>query len=250
MGTHSLIAIKKSRRQAKQRKTTTKQNPNNSDDKLKIERDRRAEAYVRENFVLWQHNQYDGAFDFEGVGMFRFLRKFLDEWTEEQRREYIDNLDRIQEFPEELESELFRWNRRHSSDLEKYSTPVSRYLRDAEFLKYQPACSSCGSLIFEILDVKKGQVSTRFTEWDLPLDGVFCEYGYIVDFDENELHVLFCNPESEFSSCELLKPLEEIYEKRGLVVSTKFKLSELPRTEREFIEVVYNNAMNDNDDDS
>lgn len=266
MGTRSFIAIKKrrptsqqqqqqsSKQKLKESEASSRENssptPEKSEyDELK-ERYYKAYAYVRENFVVWQYNQLDGFFEFQGVGVFKFLRKFLDEWSDEQRREYIDNLDLIEECDDDLRKESDNWYKTKYSEiggiLDKCLMEV---LADREFLEYMPICRECGYQIFEILAAKKGRVKTLFTGPNWPLDSVFCHFGYIVDFDESELHVLFCNPESELSSCELLKPVEEIFGRRGLVLSTKFKFSELPRTEREFVEIVCNNSC-DSDDDS
>lgn len=234
MGTRNFIAIKK-RRQQKQQKTQQ-----NTGVFSKTEK-KLAEAYVRENFVVWQYNQWDGYFKGQGLEIFKFLRKFLDKWSDEQRREYIDNLDFVQEWTEEDNHALKNWS---------YNSRISdeENLKDPKFLELMPASIDCGYFIFYILDIKKGQVKTSFADCDWPLNGMFCQYGYIVDFDKSELHVLFSN-DGNFESCKLLEPLEEIYGKRGLVVSTTFKFSELPRTADEFVKIVTKNAGEEESED-
>lgn len=254
MGIKSLIAIKKRRKNFQPEENP---DPNSIDfsrfndrkqltDEEKKEQDRQSGAYVKENFVLWKYSGPDGNFEHEGVGVFKFLRKFLDEWTEEQRREYVDNLELIEVASHELCKRAENWI---ISDVSRfYKKPLCEHMKNPEFLEYKPIACNCSYLVFDILAAKKGKIKTWLTHWNWPFEGSNCEYGYIVDFDKDELHVLFCHPDGEFTSCELLEPLEKIYDRRGLVLSTKFKFSELPQSEKEFVEIVVNNATDPNRD--
>lgn len=272
MGTKCLIAIKKRRRttsQQKQQQQPTKQEienesteataaavtpeespkaENSGDTKsdnleAKMEQDpnSRAEAYVRENFVVWQCNQFDGYFKGVGVRVYDFLRKFVYKWSEEQRQEYIDNLDKIQECSSEVEREARRYIRPEFIRIPFLLQPLSQRMNNAEYVEHIAANGQCTYEIFELLSVKKGEIKMEYADWDFPIEYFReCSYGYIVDFDRGEFHVLSRDASNGYTSSDLLYPLEQIYGRRCLYLVRKFKFSALPWCQSQFVDILEN----------
>lgn len=231
MNTHSFLAIKKQNRSNKQ---ATKQSFKNA-----------ADEYIRDNFVVWQYTQYDGFFEGHGVKIWEFLWKFVNEWTDEQRSDYVNNLDLIQEASDEFANKAEKWYnderiRYLGSFLKaslKSSTPKeydfkNEITKNGKFYEYVPGTIFCGSMIFDIIDTQKGHVKTTFTHSTWPLDAVFCEFGYIVDFDRSELHVMH---NKTGYKCQLLEPLENFHGYRGLKLVKTFKFNRLPTTKEDFL---------------
>lgn len=225
MSTSCLIAIKK---QGYGRPSSLKQSREN-DQMKKI-----ANQYVRENFVVWSHAEYDGWFRSEGVAIWEFLRKFMDEWSDEKRREYVSSLDLIQEASEELVSKSASWTERLYRR-SVYTKPFEERIKIPKFLEYMPCSSECGSMIFDIIEAKKGNVMTNTIDAREPFNLRDCEYAYIVDFDASEFHVMKSIYPPGRSS-PLLSLLETIFKKQAISLIKKFKFSELPRTRDEFLE--------------
>ena len=106
-----MIAIKKQRKQQAGEKppiSLVKDEPKN----LSGWKSRVAEEYVRENFVVWSSVRYDGGFRSEGVAIWEFLRKYVYEWSEEKRREYVSSLELVQEASKEFEKKARDWQDR------------------------------------------------------------------------------------------------------------------------------------------
>lgn len=236
MGTRSFLAIKKQRKS----KCATEK----SSDSSKSNQDSNALEYIRKNFLVWQYTQYDGFFQGIGVEVWTFLHKFINEWTDEQRVDYINSLDMIEEASEEFVDTAENW---YSEEKDKYFDSWSDTDRQYDFeneiqktkkelfLEYVPCTVLCGSKIFDIIATQKGKVKTAFTSPTFPLDGIFCEYGYIVDFDKSELHVLH---NKKGLQCQLLDPLEQIYGRRGIGMVKTFKFVEFPETKEKFLNIL------------
>lgn len=235
MNQRSLIAIKK-------RRETTQIQPLNppfidlKDDqplvtkpKIRVtltENDLKANKYLRENFAIWQYNRENGCFADSGVQIWEFLHKFMNKWNNEQREDYITSLSLIQEATNEFTKKAFHWY-------------TYQKFHPEDKLKYLPCTFYCQADIFEIIADLKGNVTTSFTSPDWPLNDIFCQYGYIVDFDESELHVLYLNDMIEpLKVCPLLRPIEEIYGKQGTLLARIFKFDELPETREKFLDIM------------
>lgn len=242
MGTKCLIAIKKRRRQSKRLNIKSSDSsletnpPALTSELLKKQNDTLADEYVRENFVVWQYVHRHGHFAGQGVGIWEFLRKFTSEWTSRKRADYVKQLHLIEEASEEFLDKVLEWYEKSRKDSRIFQ---SDQMNIPGFTEYMPCTVFCGSLIFDLIDEKKGHLFTPLAEPSLPLDQELCQFGYIVDFDENELHVLMFSPGCKrFASCPLLVPIEKIYNSRGLVLVKTFKFGELPQSEEEFLEIL------------
>lgn len=237
MGTRSFLAIKKQRKSKPS--TTTKPSTENASSssassssltahqiemmKQMKQKDQKALEYVRENFVVWLYTQYDGGFHGHGLTIWEFLCKFINEWTDEQRTNYVNSLDLIEEASDEFIEKAKKWY--HDND------GYLQAKKDDHFNTYIPCTAYCGSKILDIIGTQKGDVKTVFTQPSWPLDGLYCEYGYIVDFDKSEVHMMHCG---NGGACRLLKPVEEIYGYRGLHLVKTFKFDDLPKTVEDY----------------
>lgn len=237
MGERNLIAIKKKRQQSSKKQTkelTTK----------KEIQDRKGEKFVRDNFVVWQYNHWRSSFSENGVDIWQFLRKYLDEWTDEQRAEYVNSLDSIQEAPKEFVKEANQWFERELGKLKDMDNETQTKIIKSkpEYMDYKSCRENCNAMIFDIIAAKKGDVKTPFIEPDFSCCNFCCESAYIVDFDKSEFYVLdslICSPQVvRYTKCPLLYPLEKLYNNRMLYVVKKFKFVELPETKEKFLSVL------------
>lgn len=252
MGSRNFIAIKKTRKSSK--KQTKVKSPTEKDMKA-----RKGEKFVRDNFVVWQYNYWCSSFSENGVDVWEFLRKYLDEWTDEQRADYVNSLDLIEEASDEFVEESNKW---FESEIEKLKDvdrkTQSEILRSKpEYMDYKPCTENCNAMIFDIIAAKKGAVKTPFIEPEFACCNFCCESGYIVDFDKNEFYVLdsrmqfMFDKQVKYETCPLLYPLEKLYKNRMLYLVKKFKFVELLETKEKFLKVLeaYKKATKEKDTD-
>lgn len=199
-------------------------------------KNRLAEKYVRENFVVWHEAAYDGGFRSEGVAIWEFLYKFENEWRAKKRREYVSSLDLIQEASSEVKNKSREW-RKSLYGKSIFTKPMEERMKIPKFSEYMSCQHDCGSMIFDLIEANKGNVMTSgFAAPDWPFDLRYCEYGYIVDFDAGEFHVMKCIDPPTSKSSPRLRMLESIFKKQAISLIKNFDFSELPETRDEFLE--------------
>lgn len=191
------------------------------------------DRYIRENFAIWQENDWDDDFDSIGISIWTFLNRYRNEWSQEKRDEYLRSIDNIKEASITFQDKAEKWAKLRKSSVLRRSECFE--IEEYEYLSYMPVLRQCKADIFRIIEKKgKFKLETKYANADWPCRfGGTNDFAFLIDFNNEILYVLADYDSG--SSCPLLQPIEKIYQKKTHLVAKKFKFDELPDTAEKFI---------------
>lgn len=217
-----------------------------------------ANKYIRETFTIWQENSmssHDDSDDLHTIGLsiWSFLRRFNVEWSQVQRDAYLCSLGRVREASVKLVDDAVKWAAFFKPQRRSFFLSLKHDSQEyLEHSTYMPLLLDCKTEIFEIIEKRLGDVSTKFASAQWPCITArkfqsnnidWKKFAYIVDFNEQMFYLLLDNRHGSHeagnnfgsSSCRLLLPIEKILRMDTLPVFKEFKFAELPSTADEFL---------------
>jgi len=172
--------------------------------------------YKDGEYKVAKYCQWDGYPSGQGIGILRFLRDKMD------REQFEEKLKLVRYIPDEEAEKLYNEN---SSNFENL---------------YPALCRNMGSEIFNFIKNSEEEILTN-NYIDFAGDSLFCEFAYVVDFDNNTFEVF------EGFNKTPLDDNERFYSFKGkgegnveyepVSLSQKFDLNNLP-TDEEFLNLL------------
>ncbi len=134
-------------------------------------------VYLDGEYKIAQYGQWDGYPDYTGVRILRFLRDTM------QREVFERNIRATQALTEQQVEDIKKMFRK------KHESGMTWTEYNVFTLEYPSLSRDTGSEILEILQNSKSGVVPVYKDLNFAADSLFCEWGYVVDLDNNTFEV-------------------------------------------------------------